>query len=115
MGISPYAYCLNNPVRIIDLGGKQVGEPDELNQVNPINILLASFFDFKHSLENILLNTAYLYGVSQGNLPPGFKYQAGYATDELGIEIFKTEIKFVQTEGVVSDVVGYGLDVAMFL
>lgn len=98
---TPYQFAGNKPIKFIDLDGKEEYDPSNDPYFIP-KLILTTFFDIKHSAENILLKTV--------SAPPGFKWEAGYKTDENGNEIFETQFRLVPFQSVAKEAWNTGLD-----
>lgn len=102
---SPYQFAGNKPIKYIDLEGLQEFDPSQYQYFAPelIRIAKTTFYDTKHSIANLFLNTL---------VPndPGMKWEATYTTNEDGVEIFETVIRQVPEQGFWRDALGYGLD-----
>ena len=73
---TPYQFAGNNPIKFIDLDGLE--EYDPANDPFFIaRLVTTTFFDVKHSAENLILNTFV-------PADPGKKWLASYKVDENG-------------------------------
>lgn len=82
--ISPYAYCLNNPVKFVDKDGKQVGIP--MNMFGSPEQLRS--YAAQRKAEKIAIDAVTPVGVSvsltgnvSGGIEGGFSVSAAYLTD----------------------------------
>ncbi len=99
---SPYQFAGNNTIKFIDLDGLEEYDPSK-DPYFIARLTLTTFYDIKHSAENILLNTL---------VPPkdpSKKWQASYKIVN-GKEIFETEFKIVSRGSVANEAVSTALD-----
>ena len=100
---TPYQFAGDNSIRYIDIDGLEqydpMSDPDLLAK-----LIKTSFFDIKHSFENIGLNVFYPPG------DPGKRWVATYAVNGNGDEIFETVFLLVPKKGVLNEALSYSLD-----
>nr|WP_281422305.1 RHS repeat-associated core domain-containing protein [Arthrospiribacter ruber] len=100
---TPYQFAGNNPIKFIDLDGLEEYDPQR-DAFFTARLLLTTFYDIKHSAENLILNTFV-------PADPGMKWLASYKVNESGEEIFETVIRQVPHQGVLKETFNTALDV----
>ncbi|WP_316815865.1 RHS repeat-associated core domain-containing protein [Pedobacter nyackensis] len=101
---TPYQFAGNNPIKFVDLDGAEEYNPGE----DPFfigKLVLTTWYDTKHSIENIVLNKFYT------PKDPGKKWLATYKVNKNGDPIFETVFKLVPRQGVLVE----GLETALDL
>lgn len=100
---TPYSFAGNNPIKFIDLDGEEEYDPTQ-DPFFVAKLLTTTFYDVKHSIENVVFNTF---------VPndPGKKWLATYKVKN-GQQVFETVIRQVPKRGAVREIVNSGLDVA---
>jgi len=100
---TPYSFAGNNPIKFIDLDGEEEYDPTQ-DPFFVAKLLTTTFYDVKHSIENVVFNTF---------VPndPGKKWLATYKVEN-GQQVFETVIRQVPKQGAVREIVNRGLDVA---
>lgn len=100
---TPYQFAGNNPIKFIDLDGLEEYDPQK-DAFFSARLLLTTFYDIKHSAENLILNTFV-------PADPGMKWQATYKVNSKGDEIFETVIRQIPQQGAVKETVNTALDI----